>query len=84
MDVGVFDGLQGTFDHHLQIVQILVEFADQRLILQQLGAQAQAGDWGLQIVGDGAEEVLPIIDIAADTLLHDIDGAGHGHHLAGT
>ena len=83
MDVGILHRLQCAFDHHLQIIQILAELGDELLILQQLDPQAQPGDGGLEIVGDGAEEALPIIDIAAKPVLHDIDGAGNGDHFAG-
>ena len=83
MDIGVLHGLQRPFDHHLQIVEVLAEFDDLLFVLQQFDPQPQARDRGLQIVGNGAEQALPIIDITADAVLHDVDGTGNGDDLAG-
>ena len=38
----------------------------------------------LRVVGDGAEEALPIVDEAANALLHDVEGAGRRHDFGGT
>ena len=38
MDVRVFDGLQGPLDHHLQVIQILIELTDLLFVFQKLHA----------------------------------------------
>ena len=71
-------------DHQLQLVQVLVELGDLHLVVQQFDPQPQPGDGGLEVVGDGAEEALPIVDEAANALLHDVEGAGRRHDFGGT
>ena len=81
VNVGLFHRLQRPLHHQLQLVQILVELGYLGFVIEQLDPQPQPGDGGLEIVGDGAEQPLPVVYEAADALLHDVEGAGRRHYL---
>jgi hypothetical protein len=46
-----------------------------------LDAEAQAGEGRAQVVGDGPDHRGAILDIAAQALLHHVEGVGGGDHL---
>ena len=55
-------------------IEVGLDAGAQGLIVHQLGAQAQAGDRGLQVVRDGGEDARAFGDVLGDALLHLIEG----------
>lgn len=60
------------------------ELGLQTLVLQQLDAQAQAGDRCAQVVGDGTEQLAALGQVAADALAHAVERAPHLDHFTAT
>ncbi len=77
-----FTHLQRPFDQQLQFIQVAAELGLQVLVLQQFDPQAQAGDRGAQVVGDGTEQLAALGQVAADALAHAVERPAHFHHFA--
>ncbi len=81
MDVGVLDALQRALDQQLQLVQVLAELGLQTFVVEQLDAQAQARNRRTQVVGNGAEQLRTLGQVAADALAHAVERAAYLDHL---
>ena len=79
----VLDALQRALDHHVELVEVLVEVRAQLVVVQHLGAQLQARDRRLQVVRDAREQALAILHEALDARLHVVERAGRAAQLDG-
>ncbi len=82
VDIGVLHTLQRPFDQHLQFVEITAELQLQLFVFEQFDPQPQARDGRAQVMGNGAEQLATLGQIATDALAHGIEGAADFHHLA--
>ena len=74
---------QGRGDHILHLLEIDEHFALLFLVLDKLGAQAQARNRCAQVVGYGRDHLRAVLDEAADAVLHLVEGADGVAHLPG-
>ena len=54
------------------------------IVLDELGAQAQPGDRGAQVVADRRQHLRAVVDRAAHPSAHPVQSARHREHLPGT
>ncbi|MNT00016.1 hypothetical protein D3C72_1344320 [compost metagenome] len=59
-----------------------MQLVAQRGVVQQISAQAQAGDGRLQVVRDGGQDLHALLQVRLDALLHAVEGLGGALHLA--
>ena len=83
VDIGVFHALQRALHQQFQLVQVAPELLLQALVLEEFYPQAQAGDRRAQVMGDGAEQLPALVQVAVDALVHGVEGARHLHQFAG-
>lgn len=83
VDIGVLHALQRALHQQFQLVQVAPELLLQALVLEEFYPQAQAGDRRAQVVGDGAEQLPALVQVAVDALMHGVEGARHLHQFAG-
>ncbi|MNN38353.1 hypothetical protein D3C81_1523480 [compost metagenome] len=81
MDVGVLHTLQRAFDQQFQLIQITAELGLQLFVFKQFDAQAQTGDWCAQVMGNRAEQLAALGEVAADALAHGVEGAAYFDHF---
>ena len=84
VDVGVFHALQCAFDQQLQLIQIAAEFGLQLFVFEQFDAQAQAGDWRAQVMGNRAEQLAALGQVTADAFAHGVERAADFDHFTAT
>ncbi len=72
---------KGRFDHALHVVEVGQHLVALLLVLDELGAQPQAGDRRAQVVRDGRQHLRAVLDEAANALLHLVEGARGPAHL---
>ncbi|MCY1431282.1 hypothetical protein D9M71_472470 [compost metagenome] len=84
VDVGVLHALEGALDQQFQLIEVAAEFGLKRLVVEQLDAQAQAGDRRAQVVGNGAEQLAALGQVTADALAHAVERPAHLDHFAAT
>ena len=82
VDVGLLHVLQGPLYHQLHLVQVSGKLALLLWVRQHLGAQLEAGQRGLEIMGHGAEQQIPLVQVAANAPLHLVEGMDGGPGLA--
>ena len=82
VNVGLFHALQGALHHQFHLVQVGGKLALLHWVSQHLGAQLETGQRGLEIMGHGAEQQVPLVQMAADASLHLIEGMDGSPGLA--
>ena len=82
VNVGLFHALQGPLHHQFHLVQVGGKLALLHWVRQHLGAQLETGQRGLEIMGHGAEQQVPLVQMAADASLHLIEGMDGSPGLA--
>ena len=84
MYVGVLEGLQRALHQQFQLQQVILQPAPHGVVLDQVDPQAQAGDGGLEIVGDGPEHLIPVTDEALQASTHDVETTSNGNDFSTT
>ncbi len=82
VNVGLLHVLQGPLYHQLHLVQVSGKLALLLWVRQHLGAQLETGQRGLEIMGHGAEQQIPLVQVAANAALHLVEGMDGGPGLA--
>jgi len=81
--VGLVAGhAQRLLDHLLHVHQRALHGSAQVGIVHQLGAQPQRGNQRAQIVGDGADQLRLVFDMARQPLAHGVERGGQFARLA--
>ncbi|MCY1536542.1 hypothetical protein D9M68_720020 [compost metagenome] len=74
--------MQRALDQQLQLVQVAAELGLQRFVVEQFDAQAQAGNRRAQVMGNGAEQLAALAQVATDALAHAVERPADLDHLA--
>ena len=72
---------EGRRDHRFHLVEVGQHPPPLLLVLQELGAEAEAGDRRAEVMADRRQHLRAVADEAADAPGHGVEGAGGGGDL---